>query len=91
MTECRVIAAQCGTLPHIIRVGFAKKGYTVLEAVFHFEKGEKEAILSKMTELNAQRREKQPLNYPAQALLLKDRKDTLRRSLLKIADLEVFQ
>ena len=43
----------------------AKKGYTVLEAVFHFEKGEKEAILAKMAELNAQRREKQPLNFPS--------------------------
>lgn len=43
----------------------AKKGYTVLEAVFHFEKGEKEAILAKMAELNGQRREKQPLNYPS--------------------------
>ena len=43
----------------------AKKGYTVLEAVFRFEKGEKEAILSKMAELNAQRREKQPLSFPS--------------------------
>ncbi len=43
----------------------AKKGYTVLEAVFHFEKGNKEEIFSKMAELNGQRREKQPLNYPS--------------------------
>ena len=43
----------------------AKKGYIVLEAIFHFEKGEKEAILSKMADLNAQRREKQPLNFPS--------------------------
>ncbi len=43
----------------------AQKGYTVLEAVFHFEKGDKEAILAKMSELNGQRREKQPLNFPS--------------------------
>lgn len=43
----------------------AKKGYVVLEAVFRFEKGDKTAILEKMAELNEQRREKQPLNYPS--------------------------
>lgn len=42
-----------------------KKDYVVLEAVFRFEKGDKEAILAKMAELNEKRREKQPLNYPS--------------------------
>lgn len=43
----------------------ARKGYVVLEAFFRFEKGNKTAILEKMSELNEQRREKQPLNYPS--------------------------
>lgn len=42
-----------------------KKDYVVLEAVFQFEKGDKDAIFAKMAELNEQRREKQPLNYPS--------------------------
>ncbi len=42
-----------------------KKDYVVLEAVFRFEKGDKDAILAKMAELNEKRREKQPLNYPS--------------------------
>ncbi len=42
-----------------------KKEYVVLEAVFRFEKGDKEAILAKMAQLNESRKEKQPLNYPS--------------------------
>lgn len=42
-----------------------KRDYVVLEAQFRFEKGDKEAILAKMAELNEQRRDKQPLNYPS--------------------------
>lgn len=43
----------------------AQNGYVVLEAVFRFEKGDREAVFSKMAALTEQRREKQPLNYPS--------------------------
>ncbi len=39
--------------------------YIVLEAVFGFQPGVKENILSKIKDLNARRREKQPLEYPS--------------------------
>ncbi|QHQ60719.1 UDP-N-acetylmuramate dehydrogenase [Anaerocolumna sedimenticola] len=39
--------------------------YIVLEAVFGFQPGVKEDILSKIKDLNARRREKQPLEYPS--------------------------
>lgn len=38
-------------------------GYIVLEAVFELQPGEKDEILGQMRELNARRREKQPLEY----------------------------
>ena len=38
-------------------------GYIVLEAVFELQPGDKDAILARMRELNARRREKQPLEY----------------------------
>lgn len=40
-----------------------KQGYIVLDAVFQLQKGEKDEILQHMRELNAKRREKQPLEY----------------------------
>lgn len=40
-----------------------KKGYLVLEAVFCFDEGDRETILARMRELNAKRREKQPLEF----------------------------
>ncbi len=40
-------------------------GYTVLEAEFILERGNAEASLEKISELNAQRRKKQPLEYPS--------------------------
>ncbi len=42
-----------------------KKNYIVVGAEFQLEKGKKEEILARMKELNAQRREKQPLEYPS--------------------------
>lgn len=41
------------------------RGYTVLEASFHLEPGERAAIEARMKELAARRREKQPLEYPS--------------------------
>lgn len=40
-----------------------KKGYIVLEAVFQLKRGDKEQILAYMKELNARRRDKQPLEF----------------------------
>ena len=40
-------------------------GGIVLSAKFFFEYGEKEEILAKIDELNAKRREKQPLEFPS--------------------------
>lgn len=42
-----------------------KKQYIVTEAVFQFNYGEKESILTQMKELNGRRREKQPLEFPS--------------------------
>lgn len=42
-----------------------KNGYIVLEAEFILEKGDSEESLAKISELNAKRREKQPLEYPS--------------------------
>ena len=42
-----------------------RRGYIVTEAVFQLHKGNKEQILGRMSELNAKRREKQPLDYPS--------------------------
>ncbi len=45
--------------------GIMKTGAIVLEAAFVLETGDKTEILEKMNTLNAQRREKQPLEYPS--------------------------
>lgn len=42
-----------------------KEKYIVLGAELHLQPGEKEKILSQMKTFNAQRREKQPLEYPS--------------------------
>ncbi len=42
---------------------FQKKNYIILGGTIVLEKGNKDEILSEMTELNAKRREKQPLNF----------------------------
>ena len=42
-----------------------KEDYIVLEGVFGFARGEKEAILAAMKELNQRRRDKQPLEFPS--------------------------
>ncbi|MGN0307543.1 MAG: UDP-N-acetylmuramate dehydrogenase [Lachnospiraceae bacterium] len=44
---------------------FKKKPYIVLEVILELQKGKEEEIRSKMRELNQQRRQKQPLEYPS--------------------------
>lgn len=42
-----------------------KRGLVVLEVEFEFTKGDKNAILDTINELNSRRKEKQPLEYPS--------------------------
>lgn len=42
-----------------------KEHYIVVEAMFEFQKGDRTVIKEKILELNRQRREKQPLEYPS--------------------------
>ena len=44
---------------------FQSGDYVILGAVFRLERGEKSGIAAKMKELNARRREKQPLDLPS--------------------------
>ena len=44
---------------------FFNKNLIILEANFKLNKGKKEEILNKINELNAKRKEKQPLEYPS--------------------------
>ena len=44
---------------------FQSGEHVILGAVFHLEKGEKSSIAAKMKELNARRRDKQPLDLPS--------------------------
>lgn len=44
---------------------FQSGDYVILDAVFRLERGEKSGIAAKMKELNARRREKQPLDLPS--------------------------
>ena len=44
---------------------FQSGDYVILGAVFRLERGEKSSIAAKMKELNARRREKQPLDLPS--------------------------
>ena len=48
-----------------------REGGVVLAARFALERGDGEAILARMRELNARRREKQPLSYPSAGSVFK--------------------
>ncbi len=48
-----------------------KTGLTVLSAVFRLQPGEKDQIIATMEDLNARRRQKQPLNYPSSGSFFK--------------------
>ena len=68
-----------------------KKDYVVLEAVFRFEKGDKDTILEKMAQLNEQRREKQPLNYPSAGSTFKRPEGYFAGKLIMDAGLSGYQ
>lgn len=48
-----------------------RRGGVVLEARFALARGDRDAILARMRELNARRREKQPLNFPSAGSVFK--------------------
>lgn len=68
-----------------------EKNYIVLEAAFLFEKGNKEAILEKMKDLNARRREKQPLEYPSAGSTFKRPKGFYAGKLIMDSGLQGYQ
>ncbi len=65
-TEGKILTLEAGELElgyRTSRIPF--EGYVVLEAGFKLAAGDREAILGRMEELAAKRREKQPLDYPS--------------------------
>lgn len=65
-------------------------GYIVLSACFRLEKGEPDAITGKMKELNARRREKQPLEYPSAGSTFKRPEGYFAGKLIEDAGLKGF-
>lgn len=68
-----------------------RKGYIVTEAVFQLHKGNKEQILGRMSELNAKRREKQPLDYPSAGSTFKRPEGYFAGKLIEDVGLRGFQ
>ena len=68
-----------------------RRGYIVTEAVFQLHKGNKEQILVRMSELNAKRREKQPLDYPSAGSTFKRPEGYFAGKLIEDAGLRGFQ
>ena len=68
----------------------ADKGYIVLEAVLAFSPSSKEAVLDKMKELSALRREKQPLEYPSAGSTFKRPEGYFAGKLISDAGLKGF-
>jgi UDP-N-acetylmuramate dehydrogenase len=71
---CVVVADSAGNILELnkeeLKLGYRRSiiqdnHYIVLEAAFAFPKGKKEEIRNKMNDLNARRKEKQPLEYPS--------------------------
>lgn len=67
------------------------KGYTVLEAEFALEPGDPAAIGSRMEELAAQRRQKQPLEYPSAGSTFKRPEGYFAGKLIQDAGLRGFR
>lgn len=69
----------------------AKKGYVVLEAEYELQKGDTEAIRSRMDELKCQRVTKQPLEYPSAGSTFKRPEGYFAGKLIQDAGLRGFQ
>lgn len=68
-----------------------KEGYLVLGAEFELQKGDEEAILEKMRELNGRRRDKQPLEYPSAGSTFKRPEGFFAGKLIQDAGLRGFR
>lgn len=68
-----------------------RKGYIVLEVLFQLKKGEKEQILAYMKELNARRREKQPLEFASAGSTFKRPKGFFAGELIEDAGLRGYR
>ena len=69
----------------------AKKDYIVLEATIGLQKGDKEAIKTRMDELRIQRTTKQPLEYPSAGSTFKRPEGYFAGKLIQDAGLRGFQ
>lgn len=90
----------CGNVIHLplekLELGYRTscilaKGYIVLEGRFYFPAGDREAIDSKMEEISAQRRRKQPLQYPSAGSTFKRPEGYFAGKLIDEAGLLGFQ
>ena len=68
-----------------------KKNYIVLEADFRLEQGNQEEILATMKELNARRREKQPLEYSSAGSTFKRPEGNFAGKLIQDAGLRGYR
>lgn len=64
--------------------------WIVLSATFKLTHGEREQILAQMNDLNARRREKQPLQYPSSGSFFKRPEDHFAGALIEQANLKGF-
>lgn len=69
----------------------ARKGYTVLEAVYELQPGDKESIRARMDELKTQRVTKQPLEYPSAGSTFKRPEGYFAGKLIQDAGLRGFR
>lgn len=81
---------------HELELGYrtsiiAKKNYIVLEASLDLEKGDQEAIRSRMEELGEKRSAKQPLEYPSAGSTFKRPEGYFAGQLIQDAGLRGFQ
>jgi UDP-N-acetylmuramate dehydrogenase len=95
-----VVADQSGNILELkkeeLKLGYRRsivqdKNYIVLEAVFAFSKGNNDEIRSKMNDLNARRKEKQPLEYPSAGSTFKRPEGYFAGKLIMDAGLSGFQ
>ncbi|BCN32532.1 UDP-N-acetylenolpyruvoylglucosamine reductase [Anaeromicropila herbilytica] len=65
--------------------------YIVVDATFEFTRGNKEEIINKMKDLNRQRKEKQPLEYPSAGSTFKRPEGYFAGKLIMDADLRGYR
>lgn len=103
MKDCVIAATVIDETGNIIRLNneqlefgyrmsaIQKRGLVVLEIEFEFTKGEKQAILDTIKELNSRRKEKQPLEFPSAGSTFKRPVDHFAGKLIMDAGLRGFR